>query len=43
MEIGHVTQNIQLQAEAIKLGSVAVGAFHDDRLKTLLETEYAPW
>jgi len=42
MEIGHVTQNIHLQAEAINLGSVAVGAFHDNRLKALLKTEYTP-
>lgn len=42
MEIGHVTQNIHLQAEAIQLASVAVGAFHDERLKALLETEYEP-
>lgn len=42
MEIGHATQNMLLQAEAINLGSVAVGAFHDDKLKMLLKTEYAP-
>lgn len=42
MEIGHVTQNIHLQAEAIQLASVAVGAFQDERLKALLKTEYEP-
>lgn len=42
MEIGHATQNVLLQAVALDLGSVAVGAFHDDPLKTLLATEYAP-
>lgn len=42
MEVGHVTQNIHLQAEALGLGSVAVGAFEDDRLQALLETEYDP-
>ncbi|MBT9168642.1 MAG: hypothetical protein DDT19_01990 [Syntrophomonadaceae bacterium] len=42
MEIGHVTQNIHLQAEAMRLVSVAVGAFEDDRLKIMLKTEYEP-
>ena len=42
MEIGHVTQNIHLQAEAMQLASVAVGAFEDDSLKTMLKTEYEP-
>jgi len=30
LEAGHVAQNIHLQATAISLGSVPVGAFHDD-------------
>ena len=42
MEVGHTTQNIHLQAEAMRLASVAVGAFTDERLKTLLKTEYDP-
>jgi len=42
MEIGHVTQNIHLQATALGLGSVAVGAFHDERVQELLQTAYAP-
>lgn len=42
MEIGHVTQNIHLQAEAMQLASVAVGAFEDDRLRVMLKTEYEP-
>lgn len=36
MEVGHVGQNLYLQAEALGLGTVAVGAFYDNRVKTLL-------
>ena len=36
MEVGHVGQNIYLQAEALGLGTVVVGAFRDDRVKKLL-------
>ena len=36
MEVGHVGQNVYLQAEAMGLGTVAVGAFRDDEVKTLL-------
>jgi SagB-type dehydrogenase family enzyme len=32
MEIGHVGENIYLQAQALGLDTVAVGAFDDDRL-----------
>ena len=32
MEVGHVGQNIYLQAEALGLGTVAVGAFQDDEV-----------
>ncbi len=36
MEVGHVGQNIYLQAEALGLGTVAVGAFYDERVKRLM-------
>jgi SagB-type dehydrogenase family enzyme len=36
MEAGHISQNIYLQATSLGLGSVAVGAFHDDQLNELL-------
>ncbi len=36
MEVGHVGQNILLQAVAIKLGAVPVGAFYDEEVKRVL-------
>lgn len=33
MEIGHAAQNVYLQAVALKLGTVAIGAFQDDEVK----------
>ncbi len=39
VEVGHVGQNIYLQAEVLGLGTVAVGAFHDDQVKALLKIE----
>jgi len=32
IEAGHLSQNIYLQCEALGLGTVAIGAFHDDQL-----------
>jgi SagB-type dehydrogenase family enzyme len=36
MEVGHSAQNVLLQAHALDLAGVPVGAFHDDRVKDLL-------
>jgi len=37
MEAGHVGQNVQLQAEALGLGSVTVGAFRDAQMGSILQ------
>ncbi len=42
MEAGHIGQNIYLQATALGLGTVAVGAFDDDDVRRLLETDGEP-
>lgn len=36
MEAGHAAQNIYLQASALNLGTVVIGAFYDDRVKEIL-------
>jgi SagB-type dehydrogenase family enzyme len=36
MEVGHVGQNIYLEAEALGLGTVAIGAFSDGDVKEVL-------
>ena len=36
IELGHSAQNVYLQAEALGLGTVAVGAFIDDRVRQVL-------
>lgn len=36
MEVGHAAQNVLLQAVALGLGAVPIGAFHDDRLQDAL-------
>lgn len=39
LEAGHVGQNIYLQATALELGTVAVGAFYDDQIEKFLSFE----
>ncbi len=36
MEVGHAAQNVYLQAKSLNLGTVVIGAFHDDRMKKLI-------
>ncbi len=36
MEVGHAAQNVYLQAVALNLGTVVIGAFHDDQVKGIL-------
>jgi nitroreductase len=36
MEIGHAAQNVYLQAAGLRLGTVMVGAFHDDRVSDVV-------
>ncbi len=37
MEAGHAAQNLYLQAEALALGTVVLGAFDDDEVVSILE------
>ncbi|MCK4239441.1 MAG: SagB/ThcOx family dehydrogenase, partial [Candidatus Lokiarchaeota archaeon] len=37
MEIGHCAQNIELEAVALGLTSVPIGAFHDEEVKKVLD------
>lgn len=39
MEAGHVGQNVSLQAIALKLGTVMVGAFDDEEVRVTLELD----
>ncbi len=36
MEVGHAAQNVYLQAVAMNLGTVVIGAFRDDQVKEIL-------
>ncbi|MCX7704367.1 MAG: SagB/ThcOx family dehydrogenase [Planctomycetota bacterium] len=42
MEVGHAGQNIYLQCEALGLGTCAIGAFHDAKLKEVLGIKEEP-
>ncbi len=42
IEVGHVAQNILLQAESLKLVSCPVGAYNDEKVKKYLEIEEEP-
>jgi SagB-type dehydrogenase family enzyme len=44
LEAGHAAQNLLLQAVALGLGGVPIGAFHDDQVQTALSllTDHAP-
>ena len=37
MEVGHAAQNVYLQAESLDLGTVFIGAFHEDEVKAILQ------
>ncbi|MFO7890579.1 MAG: SagB/ThcOx family dehydrogenase [bacterium] len=39
MEAGHVSQNIYLQAESLGLGTVVIGAFHDNQVQKVMGIE----
>jgi SagB-type dehydrogenase family enzyme len=42
MDVGGAGQNVHLQAEALNLGTVIVGAFHDRPVQDILGTELIP-
>lgn len=42
IEAGHIGQNVALQAVALNLGSVMVGAFNDGAVQRLLQTNLTP-
>ena len=42
MEMGHAAQNVCLQAQALGLGVVTVGAMYDEKVKQVIGSEAAP-
>jgi SagB-type dehydrogenase family enzyme len=42
MEVGHVGQNVSLQAIALSLGTVMIGAFEDKQVKEVLGIKEEP-
>jgi len=44
MEVGHAGQNIYLQAAALGLATVAIGAFYDEQVRNVLQLkeQYKP-
>lgn len=42
MDVGGAGQNVHLQAESLGLGTVIVGAFRDEEVKDILQTDLAP-
>jgi SagB-type dehydrogenase family enzyme len=42
VEVGCVVQSIYLQAQALNLGTVCIGAFYDDQVKKVLNMEEDP-
>jgi SagB-type dehydrogenase family enzyme len=42
MEVGHAGQNLSLQAVALKMGTVMIGAFDDQQVKEILSIEEEP-
>jgi SagB-type dehydrogenase family enzyme len=39
MEVGSAVQNVYLQAVSLDLGTVIIGAFHDQNIKSLLHMQ----
>jgi SagB-type dehydrogenase family enzyme len=42
IEVGHVGQNVSLQAISLNLGAVMIGAFGDEEVKEVLGIEQEP-